>query len=329
MVNAVQASTGPAGLERLPTLLQAQALVLVDEFESALDVGAGHGELAGYLAQRGVSVSVLDKSPDELRIAQGQIQADGVRFVLADASDLARHIPPASQDAVFLTNLVEHIPSSELRWVLQACRAVLRSGGVCCVATRERHYRARAGGPERGDPAVGLFEIDALRGILSDSFEAVDAFTWDGFERFEEAGRSEHLFAVAHAADAPYRSTPLQTSQQRVAGTGESGWITAVLASQVVLPSRFFLRADLHVRCAPADSVLHFVFKTVDPTSYFWTAARPRTLVSNPARLMLSSELLKRVGEACWDDVTTIIMRVRTPSAAGVDVRISDVRIVG
>jgi SAM-dependent methyltransferase len=310
-----------------PNLLRACGLVLKPKLDAVLDVGAGGGELARHLDGRCSQVTLLDHSEDAIAIAQRAVVHPGARFVLAEASELARHVPPASHDVVFLTNLVEYLPSSELRWVFRGCRAALRPGGVCCVLTTEGYCRPSVKGA-LAEQGASQFELGALRGLLAEAFEAVDAFTWNGTERFDEPGRCDDLFAVAQAGG-PYSTRSLPVSQARAAATGTSGWIAATVAEDVSLPPRFLLRASMHVRAAPPDSTIHILFMTDDPARYFWSGFRPQTLVSNPAQLMLASETLRCVGDASWADVETIIVRIRSLSSLECDIRLSDVRVVG
>jgi SAM-dependent methyltransferase len=324
---AVQEGKSAAAIKVAQSLLRAHALVLNAEFNDVVDVGCGSGELAAYLGRRGVQVTLVDHSESAIESAKRNVVDSAARFVVAEASELARHVAPASQDVIFLTNVVEYIPSSELRWVFRACRAALRSGGVCCILSTERYCQPSARRGLAVEQGVNLFEIGALRGLLAESFEAVDAFTWNGTERFDAPLGCDELFALARAGD-PYVTSSLVISQARAAAIGNGGWVAATVADGVSFPSRFLLRASLHVRAAAPDAVLHILFKTAVPTRYFWIGVRPQTLVSNPAQLMLASERLLCVGDAGWDEVETIVMRVRSQSASECDVRISDVRVV-
>jgi hypothetical protein len=88
------------------------------------------------------------------------------------------------------------------------------------------------------------------------------------------------------------------------------------------------MRATLHVGVAPPDSIIHVVFTTDDPARYFWAAVPPQRLVANPAQLFLASQTLTRVGEPTWDQVKSLLLRIRSPSASECDIRVSDLRIV-
>jgi SAM-dependent methyltransferase len=327
VVDAVQERSGAAGLDLPPNLARAYALVLAPGLGAAVTVGTGNGELAAHLALRDAQVTLIDSSQAAIALAQSNLEDVQARLVLAEPSELGQHVPPATQDAIFLTDVVECMSSSELRWLFRACRTALRPGGACCILTTDRLCRPSVRSALAEERSVNLFEIGALRGLLAESFEAVDAFTWNGTERFEEPGRCDELYALARADD-PYVMKSLPIRQARAAAIGASGWTVATVADGVSVPSRFLFRASMHVRAAPPDSVIHLLFKTADPRRFFWRGVRPQTFVSNPAQLMLASEGLTCVGDASWADVESVVMRIRSSSAAECDIRLSDVRIV-
>jgi SAM-dependent methyltransferase len=327
MAQLVHERLAVAAVKMPPRLFRAVALVVSTELNDIVDLGCGHGELAAYLVGRGARATLIDHSETAIEIAVRTVGESGARFLVDEASELSRHVAPGTQDAIFLTNVVEYLPSSELRWVFRACRATLRPGGACCILTTERYCQPSLRSALATTPGVDLFELGALRGLLAESFESVDAFTWNGTERFHEPGGCDELFAIARAGDA-YVTSSVVISQARAAATAKTGWIAATVAEGVSLPSRFHMRATLHIRAAAPDSDIHILFKTGDPARYFWIGVRPQALLSNPAQLMLASESLACVGSANWDDVNTIVMRIRSPSASEADVRISDVRVV-
>jgi hypothetical protein len=244
----------------------------------------------------------------------------------AEAESAAR-LPRESQDVVVLAGIVERLPSAELRWLLQSCRSALRPDGVCLVLSVERFAAPSARKAFEEDAGVSLFEVGVLRGLVAEAFEAVDVFTWNGIERSDEPGKFDDLVALAWAGT-PYVPFWPGIAQFRAADVANSGWIAATVADDLVLPTRFLLRASLYVRAAPADAVIHFVFRTGDPARLLWIPIRPSTLVGSPASLLLASELLTAVGGASVDEVTSIVMRIRSPSGGPCDVRLADLRLM-
>jgi hypothetical protein len=238
---------------------------------------------------------------------------------------LLSYVGSTTQDAIFLINVIERLPSSEVRWLLRHCRTAIRPNGVCCVLSIEP-ATPPAISPD-GDLPLRPFESAALRALLAESFEAVDTFMWNGWERFEEPGGTGELYGLARAGDA-YRIMSPSPSPRRLLSVGEAGWAVAILLERASLPPRFFLRAALHIVAAPPDSVIHIVFRTGDPAQYFWTALSPQRLTANPAALMLASETFTCIGDAKWSDVERVLVRMRSPSAAHFDVRISDLRVL-
>jgi SAM-dependent methyltransferase len=327
MAGAQAFRAGATGLATLTNVRRAFALMLAPRPRAATDLGAGRGELARHLLDGGARVTVLDYSEAAIALARGHIGSHpNVAFVVADAASLLDHVEPASQDAIFMTDVVEHISSPELRQIFAACRQALAPGGVLCVHTPERHYGTVVTKAAVHPFHINLFDIDSLRELLADSFEAVESFTWNGTERHTETGRSIELFALGRAGG-PYATLPLPLGGTRVVGPDASVWVATTLLEHVELPDRFLLRASLHVVTAPAGGSMQVIFATAAPDRYFWTGFDPAGLAANPAELLLASELTNAVNEPRWADVERIVLRFRRAEGGEVDIRISDLRM--
>jgi SAM-dependent methyltransferase len=111
---------------------------MVDEFGSrrVLDVGCGTGSLACLLARRGVEITGVDPA----RAAQGKPGAEGVRWILGDATTL----PPLQVDLAVMTGNVAQIFLTDEDWAatLAGIRATLRPAGVLVFETRDPSRRA-------------------------------------------------------------------------------------------------------------------------------------------------------------------------------------------
>lgn len=297
--------------------------------------GAGAAKLVAPRIERACALALRESPCDVVVIGPDPaalvlyLEQQGERVTIIDASDFerARHLARESQDAIILTDLVERLPTSELRWLLHSCRSALRPGGVCALLSTERYASPRARNALRRDPKVNLFEIGALRAVVGESFDAVDAFTWNGTERFQEPGRADDLFAFGRAG-APYAVRSLPIVQFRASATENTGWITATVAKGVSLPATFHLRGSLYVRAAPADANVQFLGTTADPPRFLWAETRLSVLFGNPAELMLASELFASVGGATWQEVESIAMRIRSLSGGECDISVADLRLV-
>lgn len=91
-----------------------------------LDIGCGKGDLLanlrdwGFLKLRGV-----DLSPSQVEVAR----ARGLNVHLGDACDFLRNVGE-KYDVVFLMDVIEHIPRSEVIGFLEAIGRSLNAGGV-------------------------------------------------------------------------------------------------------------------------------------------------------------------------------------------------------
>ena len=125
-----------------------------------LDCGGGPGRYAIDLAQRGYQVTLFDLSAGNLRLAQAQAQAAGVRlqaFEQGTAIDLGR-FEEAGFDAVLLMGPLYHLLEAEQRQqaIAEACR-VLKPGGPLLATFISRYAAHRYAAVED----VGLVLDDA------------------------------------------------------------------------------------------------------------------------------------------------------------------------
>jgi SAM-dependent methyltransferase len=109
----------------LPVVLD---LLAPQASEAILDIGAGQGVLAPFIAQAGAHYTGVDASPTLLRFARRQHGQHG-RFLLGDARQLRRHpqLQPATFDAaVFLLSIQDMDP---LDVVLREAATMLKANG--------------------------------------------------------------------------------------------------------------------------------------------------------------------------------------------------------
>jgi len=307
-------------------LHRAYALLLAPAPARVVDVGAARGELARHLIQRGTEVTLLDYSATAMGFARKLIgERPGVRFVVDDAANLGAHVAPQSQDAIFMTDFVEHVTVQELRRILRECRRALAPGGVLVIHTPERYSGAIVTAKAIHGLHLNLFEIDALRELLEEAFEAVEVFTWDGFERFHERGHCIELFALAwpEAAHAT-RSLPvtLDGVHER---TGE-GWQSACAIDRPRLPARFILDATVELAPPAAEGELEILFQGAAGETLARAARELSRLRTFPVQLRLASELLMPASPPGWEDVERIVVSARSRRGA-VELTLRDVRL--
>lgn len=98
--------------------------------EQVVDVGAGYGETARYLAARhDVQVTGVTITPAQHAYAQRHAGDDRVRILLQDWMD--NTIPTGSADVVIAIESTEHMP--DLPLALREMRRVLRPGGRVAI----------------------------------------------------------------------------------------------------------------------------------------------------------------------------------------------------
>jgi SAM-dependent methyltransferase len=93
-------------------------------FQTALELGAGHGVQTRLLTQYAASIISTDLNPSIL----DNRPAPSIQYAICDAEAVAHQFAPAQFDLVFSSNLLEHLPNVET--ALQGMRQVLRDDGI-------------------------------------------------------------------------------------------------------------------------------------------------------------------------------------------------------
>jgi SAM-dependent methyltransferase len=313
-------------LRELVNVHRAYALMLSPAPGRVLDIGCGRGELAEHLIDRGAEVTLLDYSPTAIEFAKRLLgERPRARFVVDDAANLAAHVPEQSQDAIFMTDFVEHLSVDELRPVLTACRRVLAPGGVLIIHTPERYSGSIATAKAIHGLHVNLFEIDTLRALLAETFGAVEAFTWDGFERFQRRGHCIELFACARAQDPSPIVHHLPAKLPREGANTEQTWRSEWVYDCPHLPARFLLDATVNIaRPNDSEGSLGIDFLTADGTLVAQAERELSRIQTFPAHLRLASELLAPHAPPPWEEVERIVISATSPPGSKPEIAVSD-----
>jgi SAM-dependent methyltransferase len=288
---------------------RAYALLAAPAPARAVDVGCGRGELARHLLAAGSEVTLLDYSPVAMGLARDLIgEQPRARFVVDDAANLAAHVPAGSQEAIFMTDFVEHLSVAELRPVLHACRRALAPHGALVVHTPERYSGAVVTAKAIHGLHVTLYEIDTLAELLGEAFGAVEVCTWDGFERFDRRGHCIELFALAWPEHAPpARSLPV------AAGAA---------VEDPRLPPHFLLDATVDVPPSAMDGQLEIAFETGAGEQVARAARELSRLATTPVHVRLASELLAPEGGVEWAAVERVAVSAPAGTVALTDVSV-------
>jgi SAM-dependent methyltransferase len=130
----------------------------------ALDLAAGEGRNAVWLAQGGWRVTAVDFAPAALAKARELADARGVPVEWVEADVLAYEPEAGGFDLVVILYL--HLPRPDLAVVLHRAAAALAPGGTLLVVGHDRTNLAEGhGGPQ--DEAV-LYDPDELAREVSD-----------------------------------------------------------------------------------------------------------------------------------------------------------------
>jgi 2-polyprenyl-3-methyl-5-hydroxy-6-metoxy-1,4-benzoquinol methylase len=97
-----------------------------------LDVGCGFGLFSLFFARRAPECRFLGCDLDARRIASARTSAErlGIGNVRYEVADAAQFEPPGAFDAIYLLDLVHHLPRAAVPAFLARLRGHLRAGGV-------------------------------------------------------------------------------------------------------------------------------------------------------------------------------------------------------
>src|SRR5437867_325726 len=96
-----------------------------------LDAGCGRGELLGLLREAGVEARGIDADSDMVAYARG----DGLDVEQADLVEYLERAADGSLGAIFMGQVVEHLPAPTLVRTFQLAASKLRQGGLLVAET--------------------------------------------------------------------------------------------------------------------------------------------------------------------------------------------------
>jgi SAM-dependent methyltransferase len=153
-------------------------------FTRVLDVGCGHGEFLRLLRDAGHEVAGVDVDPAMVAACRAQ----SFDVAEGDAVDWLRE-SGRTFDAIFSSNMVEHMAVAQVTALVEAACAALRPGGLLLIATPNPASAIVQGHEFWRDPThVRLYSRQLLEFMLHDAgFERVagagnPASAWEGVE---------------------------------------------------------------------------------------------------------------------------------------------------
>jgi SAM-dependent methyltransferase len=181
---------------------------------AAVDLAAGEGRHALWLAGRGWQVTAVDFSATALARGRDRPGADRVTWVTADV--LGWDAPAASLDLVLVAYL--HLPEAETTALLRRAVGWLRPGGRLLVLGHDADNVAHGvGGPQ--DPAI-LYGVGRLAPVA----ELLDVDRLEQVRRATPAGTALDTLLWGHrrGRGRTPSSSPLGGSR-RASGRGRTG----------------------------------------------------------------------------------------------------------
>ena len=100
------------------------ALLLREQKQTLLELGAGPGNASAFFQANGLHVLCTDFSPEMVKLCQQK----GLSAQIVDFSNLP--FAPASFDAVYAMNCLLHLPKQEMPKILTDIATILKPGGL-------------------------------------------------------------------------------------------------------------------------------------------------------------------------------------------------------
>jgi SAM-dependent methyltransferase len=148
---------------------QFAALLLQEQKQTLLELGAGPGIDGRYFQEMGLDVLCTDLSPEMVRLCR----AKGLKAQVMDNSQF--DLPPASFDAVYAMNSLLHLPKSDLPAVLRSIQTVLKPDGLFFIGVYGGVEREGIWEEDDYDPKrfFAFYPDDQLKQILTQFFTLV------------------------------------------------------------------------------------------------------------------------------------------------------------
>ena len=144
------------------------------------DIGAGPGRYSEFLANLGYDVTLIDLSPELIRIAKEKLSARGVtisRFVCGSATDLSM-LPDGKFDAGLMMGPMYHLTQQQDRHAaLNELRRIMKPGGIAMITFFGSYGMLRLGIADMVNRYQKVSEIERLLGPTSYTAAELSGFT--------------------------------------------------------------------------------------------------------------------------------------------------------
>ncbi len=98
---------------------------------SALDLGCGRGEFLELLRERGIRARGIESSAESVTYCRSK----GLEVEEADLFEYVANLPEQTEDAIFASQVVEHLDPARLPELVRLCASRLRKGGLLVFET--------------------------------------------------------------------------------------------------------------------------------------------------------------------------------------------------
>ncbi len=197
----------------------ASTLRLIDKYfpktGRVCDIGGATGRYTLELLRRGYSVTLLDLSAEEVRMAGLELQKNGLsaeQLIVGDARDMSR-LPDGSFDAALLLGPMYHIVEAAGRArALGELKRVLKPQGVAIIAYLKAWGIIKSG---LADFPEWFKDLDLMRSLLSEH-----AFVGDALSAWTEAYSSTPISALREVQEAGFEIVSYAGAESFTAGAG-------------------------------------------------------------------------------------------------------------
>ena len=256
-VHALETWNAPGGDDRIPEadrpLRRRQIALLLERVPEGglvLDLGMGAGIVAHTLLLAGRRVAVLDVPEADPEPAE-RLRGLGAEVLTAEVGPEPIPLEDGSVDAVFLGDVIEHVPGSPLP-MLEEIHRVLRAGGQLVLTTPNAvrlHVRAKLLLGRSNWPPLDVvygYTVHPSHHREYTGSDLVDVLTRSGFEQIAVEYVEERLVTLP-LTGLDDIATIARRTRREVGPARRLVWGTAARAARMLISVRPTLAGDIVV----------------------------------------------------------------------------------
>ncbi len=164
-------------------------LIRQHHLRTALDFGAGTGQVSFFLVNDLEQITLLDTSPGMMEVAGQKIRQSGLEHMQTTTANLTSHTWPHRYDLIYTLMTLHHIHDTGK--ILSTFYELLNPGGILCIADLDKEDGSFHEGIDDFDGHNGFDQQALMKLMQKTGFQSTQSRI---FYTIEEKHRSYPLF---------------------------------------------------------------------------------------------------------------------------------------